>query len=73
MPSSLRSRIIPPVTPSKLANAGVFTRWRRECRLSGANSWFTTDLTAGLRAKQAQTAETLAGSTGRLAGQELQS
>jgi hypothetical protein len=44
MPSSLRSRIVPPVTPSKLANAGVFTLWRSEWRLSIARLWFTAGL-----------------------------
>jgi hypothetical protein len=44
MPSSLRSRIMPPVTPSKLANAGVLTLWRSEWRLSIARLWFTAGL-----------------------------
>src|SRR5215470_18264049 len=44
IPSSLRLRIMPPVTPSKLANAGVFTRWRSALRLSAAGSWCTADL-----------------------------
>src|SRR5437763_8635320 len=44
MPSSLKSRIMPPVTPSKLANAGVFTLWRSEWRLSIAGLGFTAGL-----------------------------
>jgi hypothetical protein len=44
IPSSLRSRIMPPVTPSKLANAGVLTLWRSEWRLSIARLWFTAGL-----------------------------
>src|ERR1700756_5483221 len=44
MPSSLKSRIMPPVTPSKLANAGVLTLWRSEWRLSIARLWFTAGL-----------------------------
>ena len=36
-PASLRSRIMPPVTPSKLANAGVCTVCRQHLRRSPAN------------------------------------
>jgi hypothetical protein len=35
---------MPPVTPSKLANAGVLTLWRSEWRLSIARLWFTAGL-----------------------------
>jgi hypothetical protein len=35
---------MPPVTPSKLANAGVLILWRSEWRLSIARLWFTAGL-----------------------------
>src|SRR2546426_5147325 len=42
MPCSLRSRIMPPVTPSKLAKAGVCTLCRSQRRRSGIVFGFTS-------------------------------